>query len=252
MAKIYIHLQSFVMFSQPERWLVYACARAKTERIGAAQSLVSAPLLTLRTHFWSRSTPMRSLWAFAYSTFRQLGLQSIYSPLRSSLVKESLSYGLFFGVFEFVKQQGYYQFLDLYYGGHRPISSMAFMSANEQKPHWSLSPAFVIIAGTSASLAHSLVSFPMQKIQEARHAVPVSYREIISSPSKLRLYKQSVWQIIKDGGLYRGFFWKSVTLIPGSSIALIIFEAVRRKFAPGGERIWGGEVVVPLTRPKKL
>ena len=213
---------------------------------------MSTPLVTLQTRFWSGSTPIQSLLAFAYSTFRQLRLRSIYSPLRSSLVKESLSYGLFFGVFEFVKQQGYYQFLDIYYGHHRPISSAAFMSVNEQKPHWSLSPGFVIIAGTSASLAHSLVSFPMQKIQVARHAVPVSYREFISSPSKLRLYKPSVMQIIKEGGLYRGFLWKSIRLIPGLSIALIIFEAARRKFAPSGEGIWGGEIVVPAARPQKI
>jgi hypothetical protein len=194
---------------------------------------------------------MQSLWSFAYSTFRQLGLQSIYSPLRSSLVKESLSYGLFFGVFEFVKQQGYYKFLDLYYGGHRPISTTSVIPPNERQPHWILSPAFVIIAGTSASLAHSIVAFPMAKIQAARHAAPVSYRAFISSPSKLRLYQPSIVQILREGGLYRRFFRSSVRLIPGSSIALIIFEGVRRKFAPDGEGFWGGEVVVPVTRPTK-
>lgn len=194
---------------------------------------------------------MLSLWTFAYSTFRQLGLQSIYSPLRSSLVKESLSYGLFFGVFEFVKNQGYYKFLDLYYGGHRPVSSTTFLEPSERKPHWAISPAFVIIAGSSASLAHSLISFPMQKIQTARHSVPISYREFLSSPSKLRLYKPGLIQIIREGGLYKGFLIQSVRMIPGLSIALIIFEGVRRKFAPGGEGLWGGEVVVPVIRPRK-
>ena len=163
-------------------------------------------------------------------------------------MKESLSYGLFFGVFEFIKQQGYYKFLDFYYGGHRPIPSTGQINTNERKPHWSISPAFVILAGSSASLAHSFVAFPMQKFQQARYRVPMSYRDFLSSPSVMRLYRPSLWELIQRGGLYRGFLRQSVRMIPSTSVALIIFEGVRRKFAPGGEGIWGGEVVVPITR----
>jgi Mitochondrial carrier protein len=212
---------------------------------GAAQTLVSTPLLTLRTHFISSSTPMQSLWSYTYSTIRHSGLRSTYSPLRSTLVKESLSYGLFFGVFEFVKQQGYYKFLDLYYGGHRPVSPTGLLNPNERKPHWSISPAFVILAGSSASLAHSVVAFPMHKIQQARYRVPISYREFLSSPSALRVYIPSFLELIRGGGLYRGFLGQSVRMIPSTSVALIIFEAIRRKFDSEGEGIWGGEVVVP-------
>src|SRR5208282_1090083 len=110
---------------------------------------------------------MQSLWSYTYSTIRKLGLRSTYSLLRSSLVKESLAYGLFFGVFEFVKQQGYYKFLDFYYGGHRPVPSAGLINANERNPHWSISPAFVILAGSSASLSHSFIAFPMTKLQQA-------------------------------------------------------------------------------------
>ena len=188
---------------------------------------------------------MQSLWSYTYSTLRQLGLRSTYSPLRSSLVKESLSYGLFFSVFEFVKQQGYYKFLDFYYGGHRPVPSTGLVSANERKPHWSISPAFVILAGSSASLAHSFIAFPMQKLQHARYRVPLSYRKFLSSPSTMRMYRPGLWELIRRGGLYRGFLTQSVKMIPSTSVALIIFEGVRRKFAPDGDGIWGGEVVVP-------
>ena len=189
---------------------------------------------------------MQSLWSYTYSTIRQLGLRSTYSSLGSSLVKESFSYGLFFGVFEFVKQQGYHKFLDFYYGGHRPISSTGLINANERKPHWSISPGFVILAGSSASLAHSFITFPMQKLQQARYKVPMSYREFLSSPSMIRMYRPSLWELIRRGGLYGGFLRQSVRMIPSTSVALIIFEGVRRKFAPGGEGIWGVEVVVPV------
>ena len=214
---------------------------------GAAQTLVSTPLLTLQAHFTSPS-PMQSLWKYAYSTVRQLGFQATYSPLRSTLIKESLSYGLFFGVFEYVKQQGYYHFLDLYYGGHRPVSSTGLIGVNERKPHWSIAPGFVLLAGTSASVAFSTVAYPMQNIQAARFRVPITYRDFLASPSTMRVYVPSLWEIIKRGGLYRGFIRHSLRMIPGSSVALIIFEAVRRKFAPEGEGVWGGQVVVPIYR----
>jgi len=162
-----------------------------------------------------------------------------------SLLKESTSYGLFFGVFEFVKQQGYYRFLDLYYGGHRAVPPGEVIAAYERKPHWSISPAFVLLAGSSASLAYSFASYPIQKIQQTRFKFPTSFREFLSSPSAMRVYHPTLRQILRRGGLYRGFLGHAVRMIPSSSVALIIFEGVRRKFAPEGEGIWGGEVAVP-------
>jgi hypothetical protein len=186
--------------------------------------------------------PTQSLWLYAYSTVRELGLQSTYSSLRLSLVKESLSYGLFFGVFEYVKQQGYYKFLDVYYGGHKLVSSTAL---DGRKPHWSLFPAFVILAGSSASVAHSLVAFPMQKIQQARFKAPLTYRGFLTSPSLVGADIPTLWELVRRGGLYRGFLRHSMRQIPGSSVALIIFEGLRRKFAPDEDGVWDGEVIVP-------
>jgi len=216
-------------------------------RVGAAQTLISAPLMTLQAHF-SSSTRIQSLWSFTYTTIRTLGLRSTYSPLPLSLLKESLSYGLFFGVFECVKQQGYYRYLDFYYGSHRPVPSAGLLNPNEKKPHWSIAPAFVLLAGTSASLAYSVVAFPMQKIQQAKFKIPTSYRQFLASPSLIRTYTPKLAEVVRRGGLYRGFMWHAIRMIPGSSVALIIFEGVRRKFAPAGEGIWGGEVVVPTCK----
>jgi len=165
-----------------------------------------------------------------------------------SILRESTSYGLFFGVFEFVKQQGYYNFLDLCYGRHRPILPGGALSANERKPHWSISPAFVVLAGSSASMAYSFVSYPFQKIQKTRYRGPTTYREFVSSPSAMRVYHPRLEEILRRGGLYRGFLGHAVRIIPSTSVALIVFEAFRRKFAPEGEGVWGGEVVVPLQK----
>jgi hypothetical protein len=222
------------------------CPKHTIPITGAAQTLVSTPLLTLQAHFATSSRPMQSLWSYAFQTMRQLGLRSTYSPLPLSLLKESLSYGLFFGVFEYVKQQGYYAFLDQYYGDHRPVPPTGLIAANERKPHWSIAPAFVILAGSTASFAYSTAAYPMQKAQQARFRVPTSYRNFLSSPSALRVYTPTLRQVIQRGGLYRGFLGHAVRMIPSSSVALIIFEGVRRKFAPTSEGIWGGEVVVPV------
>jgi hypothetical protein len=152
---------------------------------------------------------------------------------------------LFFGTFEYVKQQGYYSFLDYYYGGHRPIPPTGIIDTSERRPHWSIAPVFVVLAGSSASMAYSTVSYPLQKAQQARFKVPSSFRAFLASPSAVRVYTPTLRQVIARGGLYRGFLGHAVRMIPSSSVALIIFEGVRRKFAPEGEGIWGGEVVVP-------
>jgi hypothetical protein len=217
--------------------------------LGVAHSLVSTPLYSLQLRFTSPSVPTESLWHFAYTTIRDLGLRAIYSPLRSSLIKESLSYGLFFGVFEYIKQQGYYNFLNFYYGGHRPILSSDDIRQNEKRPHWSISPFFVILAGCSASIGFSTISFPFNRIQQATVKSTPTFREFVSSPSKEKIVP-SVLTVIRRGGLYRGFSWHALRMIPGPSVALIIFEAVRRKSAPEGEGVWGGDVVVPITRER--
>jgi len=212
---------------------------------GAAQTLVSTPLMTLEAHFKSSSSAAQSLWTWTYSTIRQLGLRSTYTTLRLNLLKESVSYGLFFGVFEYVKQQGYYHFLDFYYGSHTPIQPGVILPPNSKKPHWALSPLFVLLAGSSASIAHSLVSYPLTKIQRAKFKIRTSYRAFLASPSYSGSYVPTTWQVLKRGGLYKGFGMNALRMIPGSSVALIIFEGVRRRFAPEGEGVWGGDVVVP-------
>lgn len=125
---------------------------------------------------------------------------------------------------------------------------MGLIGVNERKPHWSIAPGFILLAGTSASVAFSMVAYPLQKVQAARFGAPITYREFLASPSSKRFYVPSIWEICKTGGLYRGFLSHSLRMIPGPSVALIIFEAVRRKFAPKGEGVWGGQVVVPVLK----
>ncbi|UZO00050.1 uncharacterized protein OCT59_001304 [Rhizophagus irregularis] len=99
------------------RSLVDACSDSKVKRVSefndkrrAAQSLVAAPLDSLKVRFEVNDLlegKHKSMFVFAKTTWKELGVASIYRGIGLTLVKDSLSCGLFFGIFEFVKQQCY-------------------------------------------------------------------------------------------------------------------------------------------------
>ncbi|KAF9585723.1 hypothetical protein BGW38_001062 [Lunasporangiospora selenospora] len=84
---------------------------------GAAQSLVAAPMDSLKVKFQVQDLGHggrhKSMAAFAVTTLKELGLKT-----------DSLACGLFFAVFEWVKQQGYYYFIDEMYGARDDIESL--------------------------------------------------------------------------------------------------------------------------------
>ncbi|RPA74796.1 mitochondrial carrier [Ascobolus immersus RN42] len=86
---------------------------------GGIQSVFAAPLEAISTRFnasemLSGSHPTIS--RYAYNKFRQIGPHGVYAGYPLAFVKETLGFGLFFGVFEFVQSQCYYHFLSYYYG----------------------------------------------------------------------------------------------------------------------------------------
>ncbi|KAF8929408.1 mitochondrial carrier domain-containing protein [Dissophora ornata] len=87
---------------------------------GAAQSLVAAPMDSLKVKFQvqdlAHGGKHKSMASFAVTTLKELGLKTVYRGFALTLVKDSLACGLFFGVFEWVKQQGYYYCIDELYG----------------------------------------------------------------------------------------------------------------------------------------
>ncbi|KAI1315486.1 hypothetical protein EDD11_000719 [Mortierella claussenii] len=87
---------------------------------GAAQSLVAAPMDSLKIKFQVQDLGQggrhKNMASFAITTLKELGLKTVYRGYALTLVKDSLACGLFFGVFEWVKQQGYYYFIDELYG----------------------------------------------------------------------------------------------------------------------------------------
>jgi hypothetical protein len=108
---------------------------------GAAQCIIATPLDSLKVRFEVTDLlegKHRSMYQYAKSTLKELGLSSAYRGFTLTLVRvsmsittkgkcqvafclphcpqDSLACGLFFATFEWVKQQGYYYFLDEVYG----------------------------------------------------------------------------------------------------------------------------------------
>ncbi|CAO3567622.1 unnamed protein product [Mortierella alpina] len=108
---------------------------------GAAQSLVAAPMDSLKVKFQvqdlAHGGKHKSMASFAITTLKELGLKTVYRGYALTLVKDSLACGLFFGVFEWVKQQGYYYFIDELYGIREDMELLKAMATSN---HDTLTP----------------------------------------------------------------------------------------------------------------
>lgn len=105
------------------------------------------------------------------------------------VIKDSLACGLFFGVFEWVKQQGYYYFIDELYGIREDMELLKakapneFSSTSEQgpppptapsdvvaRPYFLLEPTFVLLAGAAAAVAYQAVDYPLEQVKTIFYA----------------------------------------------------------------------------------
>ncbi|CAO3635044.1 unnamed protein product [Cunninghamella echinulata] len=168
---------------------------------GAAQSIVATPLDSLKVRFEVNDLlegKHRSLYQFAKNTLKELGIASAYRGFTLTLIRDSLACGLFFATFEWVKQQGYYYYLDEMYGLH-VVSSKVLedletswkeemkelvdphhhhhqqqqiqqqiqqqqLQKQQQRPPLLLEPIFVILAGAAAAVAYQCIDHPFSKI----------------------------------------------------------------------------------------
>ncbi|RUS23808.1 mitochondrial carrier domain-containing protein [Jimgerdemannia flammicorona] len=136
---------------------------------GAAQAVVATPMDSLKVRFEVMDLlegKHRSMWAYARDTLRKLGVGSAYRGFTLTLVRDSFACGLFFGTFEWVKQQGYYYFLDEVYGVRLNAQSVTEKSetyaveegANQRaRPHFMIEPLFILFAGAAAAVRRQLL-----------------------------------------------------------------------------------------------
>ncbi|AEO60276.1 hypothetical protein MYCTH_11798, partial [Thermothelomyces thermophilus ATCC 42464] len=169
---------------------------------GSVQSLVAAPLDAVQAR-WDGVTSgrvvnnggggaaerPRSMWAFSADKLREIGVRGVFSGWGLSFLKDSMGSAVFFSVFEYVKAQGYYNFVRWYYGSlnedaivllsrKRPAApadgpGRISSSRDEQqprmptiiRPHYALEPTFLLLAGMGASITQQVVLHPLSYIQ---------------------------------------------------------------------------------------
>ncbi|KAG0994974.1 hypothetical protein G6F28_005232 [Rhizopus arrhizus] len=229
---------------------------------GAAQSIIATPLDSLKVRFEVNDLlegKHRSMYQFAKSTFKELGIASAYRGFTLTLMRDSLSCGLFFATFEWVKQQGYYYFLDEMYGLHvdssdtimelemgwnnmtndEDVDTTPIRSAIERPP-MILEPLFIILAGAAAAVAYQLIDHPLSKIhsifyiEEGQSEFANKHKRESVSNLYRKTLDQCIAQAKLNGGSWRKFLYQEfgntvLRVVPATSVGFLVFELVKRE-----------------------
>lgn len=242
---------------------------------GLAQSLFAAPFDALQARFSANQLldgKYKNMWRYAQHKLHEIGPRGVCAGLSLSIVKDGLGFALFFSTFEFVKAQCFYSFVTNYYGGLTgQIETSRLRRGPERtqgiptiKPHFALEPAFLLLAGVSATIAQQAVQYPLTIVQDVHlKRLEALDKQACSKPSlarQLQLYSNAYRVTFRTcakrarraGGtsrwLYGGFWTNTIRQTPGTSAGLIIFEVVRRMYADGvGARIEkdGYDILLP-------
>ena len=201
------------------------------------------------------------MWRYGHNKLKDIGFRGTFAGWSLSFVKDSFGYALFFATFEYVKAQGYYAFVTTFYGGlssrylgfeHRTEAAKQ-SDVSVIKPHYSIEPIFLMLAGISASVTQQVVQHPINLVQSVHYgAMATLDKQIKLEPSNLemlryyqsaykRTYERCLVKARRAGGwkywLYRGFLWNTLKQVPSTSAGLIIFELVRRRYGNEAEAV---------------
>lgn len=160
---------------------------------GSIQSVLAAPLDAIQARYDHRDLmpasgkgKPRSMWSFSAEKLREIGLRGIFAGWGLSFMKDSMGSAVFFTTFEYVKAQGYYNFVRWYYGGlsqeivdllamKRPTDSDRKKKRSDQsrhedkptviRPHYAIEPVFLLLAGIGASFGQQILLHPLNHIQ---------------------------------------------------------------------------------------
>ncbi|KAK3985316.1 mitochondrial carrier domain-containing protein [Cladorrhinum sp. PSN332] len=169
---------------------------------GSIQSVIAAPLDAVQARYDLGSSAAgmtgsgntgkvgvidrpRSMWSFSHQKLREIGPRGIFAGWGLSFLKDSMGSAVFFSLFEYLKAQGYYNFVAWYYGSlnedtilllseKRPASADGRQRTSDDndpkmptiiRPHYAIEPAFLLVAGMGASVAQQVFLHPLSHIQ---------------------------------------------------------------------------------------
>ncbi|KAM0718080.1 hypothetical protein Q7P37_006412 [Cladosporium fusiforme] len=234
---------------------------------GSIQSILAAPVDALQVRFQATELmegKYKHMWSYAYQKTKEIGARGIFAGWSLSFLKDSIGYGFFFGIFEFVKAQSFYSFVSNYYGQYGKLSSLQQAHIDQQagstgnpviRPYYMIEPTFIALAGIAASLAQQTIQHPLSRIQDI-HYGRLEYIDAheyskpnASKQQALRLYASAynkTWKQVqvlarREGGmrtwLYKDFFMSTLRQAPSTSIGLIVFEIARRKYSMDDDEV---------------
>lgn len=246
---------------------------------GGIQSVLAAPLDALQARYDHRdlmakdgSGRPRNMWAFGAEKLREIGARGVFAGWGLSFAKDSLGSAMFFTTFEYIKAQGYYNFIKWYYADLNDdiIDLLALKRPTNRedeekkviRPHYAIEPMFLLLAGSSASLGQQVLLHPLTHFQvkywdhlEDLDAKAAKYRETAPTEPRIRFrmmrayyhaYQETLASCAAEAAseglslnkwLYRGFWWNAIRQVPSTSAGLIIFELIRRKYGFGSEEV---------------
>ena len=231
---------------------------------GGIQSVVAAPFDALQTRFRTADILQgkhKTMWHYAGHKLQSIGMQGIFAGWTLTFFKDAFGAAVFFGTFETVKNQAYYEYVARYYGRKTRDTlserSIPYLDDSDDRPvirpHYTLEPMFLLLAGISASVTSQLIQHPLTEIQD------VHYRRLEAldfqahqenRPSQImrryyhayeKTFAQCKLLAKRAGGwrryLYRDFFMGTIRQVPSTSAGLIVFELVRRKYSFENEEV---------------
>ncbi|KAF2735552.1 mitochondrial carrier protein-like protein [Polyplosphaeria fusca] len=231
---------------------------------GSIQAVFAAPFDALQVRFRTQDIlegKYKTMWHYGMHKLHSIGLQGIFAGFTLSLMRDSLGAAVFFSTFETIKSQGYYAFITRFYGNRTRdtlLESSTLRHVDEDgrpviKPHYTVEPAFLLLAGISASIASQLIQHPLTEIQDVHYrrleALDFQAHQDSKPAHIMRRYYHAYEETFRQckklatraGGwrkyLYRDFFMSTVKQVPSTSAGLIVFELVRRKYALESEEV---------------
>lgn len=236
---------------------------------GAVQSFVAAPLDAIysRLTLSDRLEGKHQAWGtYVAHKLKEIGVVGVFAGFGFSLVKESLGFAFYFSTFELVKTRGYnltYDTISRYRKIRSSIRSFfgytddvpallnrEAISLEQKRLTRILKSTFILLAGASAAVSLLAVQYPLSKVQQIHFGrlelidqlnpglknnkvsflgrfYPHSYIDTYHRVKKLKIKANTSWIRLA----YKGFATNALTMIPATSVGLLVFEIMRTKLA---------------------
>lgn len=216
---------------------------------GSVQSLAAAPIDAIVTRFSvqdvidSRQTILR----YGLTKLKEIGITGVFSGFAISLVKEALSYSLYFSTFETVKGSWYRKYKKVF---NKDADKIKDVEDSKRRRSY-VYPSFVLLAGMLSAVSLQVAHHPLGKIQKL-HLIQLEALDMKNRQTHIpawRLYMHGYFKTfkhidrlrIKEAAgswfrwLYSGFWRSTLLAAPSTSIGLIVFEIMRLRYSDGEE-----------------